>query len=189
MAFWFTNNILTEWLHSFSLSRFLYVSFTSTFLIFILQQNVCLASSSFLFNSYGRGGRGGRGRIFLLSGASSAAWNFIYFSRWIYLLSQRKNDSLVEKHISEMTSTVLAQITDELSTNLSSDRELYLLKSAHRIIDKNLTVNVLTDRNDTVSFLNSIRKNYKKIIKIEFWRMISFFAVPPLRTSVNEYHI
>ncbi|KAF1747031.1 hypothetical protein GCK72_023489 [Caenorhabditis remanei] len=48
-----------------------------------------------------------------------------------------------------MTSTVLAQITDELSTNLSSDRELYLLKSAHRIIDKNLTVNVLTDRNDT----------------------------------------
>uniref|UniRef100_A0A1I7U0H7 Protein EFR3 n=1 Tax=Caenorhabditis tropicalis TaxID=1561998 RepID=A0A1I7U0H7_9PELO len=48
-----------------------------------------------------------------------------------------------------MTSTVLAQITDELSTNLSSDRELHLLKSAHRIIDKNLTVNALTDKNDT----------------------------------------
>ncbi|CAL4420481.1 HunTingTin gene family member [Caenorhabditis elegans] len=48
-----------------------------------------------------------------------------------------------------MTSTVLAQITDELSTNVSLDRELNLLKSAHKIIDKNLKVNVLTDRNDT----------------------------------------
>ncbi|ULT80404.1 hypothetical protein L3Y34_010757 [Caenorhabditis briggsae] len=48
-----------------------------------------------------------------------------------------------------MTSTVLAQITDELGTNLSSDRELHLIKSAHRIIDKNLNLTVLTDRNDT----------------------------------------
>ncbi|CAI2357753.1 unnamed protein product [Caenorhabditis sp. 36 PRJEB53466] len=47
-----------------------------------------------------------------------------------------------------MSSTVLAQIIDELGTNLASDRELHLLKSAHRIIEKNLSINTLTDRND-----------------------------------------
>lgn len=59
-----------------------------------------------------------------------------------------------------MTSTVLAQITDELSTNLTSDRELHLIKSAHRIIEKNLSIAVLTDRNDVVSV------NFKRILAI-----------------------
>uniref|UniRef100_A0A8R1HZ58 Uncharacterized protein n=1 Tax=Caenorhabditis japonica TaxID=281687 RepID=A0A8R1HZ58_CAEJA len=51
-----------------------------------------------------------------------------------------------------MTSTVLAQITDELSTNLTSDRELHLIKSAHLLVSKNLSINVLTDRNDVIFY-------------------------------------